>query len=259
MVLAKALDDICPTYQGEDKEEKELKIKERIAFYKDSEVELDKEWNELEKEAETELKNFVKERDTIFSKIAKTNNSERIKLKIAGFEAKKKTRVEYLSRKLDRDLESLKEKLSETKKGTKKYTQLSNKAVSLKKSIEGKIKKTELRFNTIIKNTMNSDNSERVANRLEQSKAVWERKFNELREKHLVKETIHNNRRMELDQIRIALRGFGDEVEYIKHWCTLAEVTLKECYTEAIKRGRMVNRDVSKLETVLEEIKLGVV
>lgn len=259
MVLAKALDDICPTFHGEAEEEKRLKISERVQSFAKYEVELDKEWEELEKEAVQELDNFVKERDTIFSKIAKTNNSERVKAKIDGFESKKQARVEYLARKMDRDIEALKEKLVGLKKGTKKYAQIAGKIQQIEKTTASKIKKTELRYNTIIKNTMNSDNAERVAQRLEQSRAVWERKYRELKEKHLVKETIHNNKRMEFDQIRIAINSFSNEVEHIKHWCTLSDVTLKECYTEAIRRAKMVNRDYSGIEKVLGQISAGAI
>jgi hypothetical protein len=106
---------------------------------------------------------------------------------------------------------------------------------------------------------MNSDNSERVAQRLEQSKAVWERKYNELKDKHLVKESVHNHKRMEYDQIRIAINSFSNEMEDISHWCTLSDVTLKECYTEAVKRAKMVNRDYSGIEKVLQEISTGVI
>jgi ferredoxin len=257
MVLAKALDDICPTFQGEAEEEKRLKIADRISSFAKSEVELDKEWDELEKEAKEELENFLKERDTIFSKISKTNNSEKIKSRIEGFESKKQARVEYLARKMERDVESLKAKLSQLKKGTKKYSQIASKVTQTEKATASKIKKTELRYNTIIKNTMNSDNSERVTQRLAQSRVVWDRKYRELMEKHLVKETIHNNKRMEHDQIRIAINSFSNEVEHIKHWCTLCDVTLKECYTEAIKRAKMVNRDYSGIEKVLQEISAG--
>jgi len=258
IVLSKALDDICPTFHGETDEDKQLKIKERVKFFKHSEVDLDKEWRELERDATRELKGFIKERDTIFSKIAKTNNSEKVRNRISGFEAKKQTRVEYLSRKFDRETEALKKKLSEVEEGSKKHTQLLTKISDLDKLTQAKIKKTELRYNTIIKNTMNSDNSERVANRLKQSQEVWERKYKELEDKHLTKESIHNNKRMELDQIRIAMKGFVEELDSFQHWCTLSHVTLKECYSEAIRRAEMVNRDTAELEGVLTNIIAGV-
>jgi hypothetical protein len=257
IVLAKALDDICPTFAGEADEDKRTRIAERIDFFKTSEVELDNEWEVLEKEAEAELKAFIKERDTIFTKIEKTNNSQRVQQKVLGFETKKQSKVEYLARKAEREIEECKVKLLEVKRRTKKHRQLSSKILQIQKSTASKIKKTELRYNTIIKNTMNSDNAERVAHRLEQSKAVWERKYKELRDKHLVKETIHNNKRMEYDQIRIALEGFTNEVKYIKRWCTLADVTLKECYTEAIKRAKMVDRDYSGIQGVLNQVIAG--
>src|SRR5688572_7787603 len=97
MILAKALDDICPTFNGEAEEEKNLKIKERIEFFAKSEVELDKEWEELEREAQEELDNFKKEREAIFTKIAKTKNSDKIRQKIESFEHKKQVRVDYLA------------------------------------------------------------------------------------------------------------------------------------------------------------------
>lgn len=257
MVLSKALDDICPTFQGETEQEKQLKIKERIKFFKKSEAALDQEWEDLERDAIDELDNFIKERDTIFGKIAKTNNSAKVRQKIQGFEEKKQGRVDYLARKMDRDLALLKEKLSTAKKDSKKYIHLTGKMRLLQKTVESKIKKTELRYNTIIKNTMNSDNSERVAQRLIQSKAVWARKYQELMDKHLVKESIHNNKRMEFDQMRIAMRGFAEEVEHIKHWCTISDITLKACYTEAVKRATMIGMDTSKIEKVLENIVSG--
>ncbi len=257
MILKKALDDICPTYEGEEEEEKKLKIAERIKFFSMSEVLLDKEWKELEKEAEAEVRNFKKERDTIFSKIAKTNNSAKVQVKVDSFEVKKQARVEYLTRKMDKTIETFTEALSDVEKGTKKHIQAEAKIKQLEAVVIGKIKKTELRYNTIIKNTLNSDNSERVAQRLEQSKAVWARKYNELRDKHLTKETIHNHRRMEFDQIRTAIDGFPREIEHIRHWCTLSQVAMKDCYTQAIKRAKMVERDYSNIEKALKEISAG--
>lgn len=257
MVLAKALDDICPTYTGETEQDKKLKIEDRIESFSRYEVQLDKEWEEMEQDAKNELQSFIKERDTIFSKIRKTNNSTKVEEKIRRFEDKKQERVDYLARKLERDLEEVQKKMASLKKGTKKYLQLEAKTKELKRSTREKIKKSEFRYNTIIKNTINSDNSKRVEQRLEQSKKVWERKFLELKEKHLTREYIHNNRRMEYDQIRIALKSFENEVEDIRHWCTLADITLKECYTEAIKRAKMVGRDSSKIKKVLDKILKG--
>jgi len=255
MVLSKALDDLCPTFYGEAEEDKQLKIKERIAFFKKSEVELDAEWEVLETEAQEELDNFEKERNNIFSKIERTNNSERVKSKISGFEDKKKARVDYLYRKMEREISLLNEKIPSMDE--RRASQALARIESLKTSTEAKIKKTELRYNTIIKNTMNSDNSERVAERLEQSKKVWERKYNELRDKYLVKESIYNNKRMEFDQIRIACQGFIEEGKSIKHWCTLSEIPVKTCYKEAVKRTKMINRDYSKLEEILKDIISG--
>ena len=75
--------------------------------------------------------------------------------------------------------------------------------------------------------------------------------------KHSVKEEIFNNRSMELDQIRIAMDGLLHESDEIQHWCTLSGITLKECYTEAIKRATMVKRDTEKLKQVLKSIVAG--
>ena len=254
IVLAKMLDDICPTYDLEEKQERKLRIKERVEFFKQSEKDLDAEWKVLEKEAFQELAAFKKDRDLIFSKLQKTNNSHKVKLKVNRFESKKKARVDYLVRKMDREIGLQTEKLSELISGSKKYLQIQEKSVGLEALYQDKIRKSESRYNTIIKNTINSDNSQRVARRLEHSGEVWKRKYQELKKKHQDKEDIFNNKSTELDQIRIALDGFAYEKEHIAHWCTLAGVTLRECYTEAIKRARMVNRNTSKLDAILKSL-----
>lgn len=257
IVLAKALDDICPTFSLETKEERKLKVKERIEFFKESEVEIDNEWEVLEEEASRELSDFYKDREVIFSKILLTDNSDRVTKKVATFEEKKKQRVLYLNRKLERESASIQEKLKTIKNPSRKHAQLTQKIETITAEFEDKIRSSEQRFNTIIKNTLNSNNSDKVQERLSQSKKVWERKYEELKTKHETKEEIHHNKRREFDQIRVALEGFVDEIPDIVRWCTLAQVGLRDCYTEAIRRAIMVKRDYSGLVEVLDKIISG--
>lgn len=257
IVLAKALDDICPTFNGEAKEDKAFKIKERIKTFKLTETELDDEWRQLEKEATEEVKNFEKEKSSLISKIQRTKNTNKVRLKVSDFEIKKSERVNYLLRKLDRESQSLKAKLEVLDTNSKKYKQLASKLDRLQITTDEKIRKSESRFNTIIKNTMNSDNTEKIAKRLLISEEVWQRKYKELEEKHLLKESIHNNRRMELDQIRIAVDGFVNETDSIKHWCLVSGVTLKDCYKEVARRLDLINRDNSVIIEILEKIRMG--
>lgn len=254
MTLAKALDDICPTYDIETPETKKVKIKERIEFFAKSEQELDQEWELLKKTASEELQLFKAEREEVFAKIAATDNSERVKVKVLAFERKKQERVDYLVRKLERDVATIQMKMELFRPGTKKHAQLSNRVEVVHNQAMDKIRKTEHRYNTIIKNTMNSDNSERVAKRLELSKSVWTRKYNELIAKYEAQEEIFQNKSMIYDQIRIAIAGFEDHLDYFKHWCIMADVPVKICYEEAIRRAKKVDRDTSGMEEVLKRV-----
>lgn len=254
MVLAKALDDICPTFEIESAEDRKRLIQERIEAFEVYERELDEDWELLEKSAYDEIERFEQERDEIFDKIAKTDNAERVLRKVQSFEKKRAARVEYLHRRLERELASINGKIPLFKEGSKKQEQLYHRLDFLKEQYEDKIRRAEHRYNTIIKNTLNSENSERVKARLENSRQVWKRKFNELEERHRTQEDIFNNKSMVFDQIRIALKGFEEELDYFKHWCIIADVPLRLCYKEAIRRARMVKRDTSRLEEVLRKI-----
>lgn len=254
MVLAKALDDICPTFDIETADDRKRLIDERIAFFARTEVELDAEWQILERNAAEELERFKIERDEIFSKIALTDNSARVAAKVAKFEEKKLARVEYLMRKLERDVAVLEMRMELFKQGSRKYAQLNARKESLHRNTMERIRRTEHRYNTIIKNTMNSDNSDRVANRLAMSRKVWERKFKELVAKHEAQEEVFSNKSMIYDQIRLSMAGFEQELDYFKHWCIIADVPLRLCYEEAIRRAKKVKRSTSKLEEVLSII-----
>lgn len=253
-VLAKALDDICPKFLDDSPEEREQKIQERIKFFALTEPEIDTEWEQLEIEAEKELKEFIKERELLIKKIKETDNSKKVEKRANFFEKQKQKRIIALHKKLSDSISLTSDKLKETREGTKKHAQLSAKLQNLEASLDSKIRKTEARYNTIIKNTLNSENSAKIEYRIAQSKRVWEKKYEELRDKHRIKESIHENRRMELDQIRIALKGFEEELPYIEHWCLTAGVSLKRCYTEVINRAKLVKRDTKKLEKILKEV-----
>lgn len=254
MVLAKALDDICPTFDIETQEDRKRLIQERIEFFEGTERDLDAEWEILERNAAEELARFEIEREEIFGKIAKTDNSERVAKKVEIFEKKKQQRVDYLVRKLERDVAVIQMRMELFKEGSRKYAQLAGRVESLHNSAMERIRRTEHRYNTIIKNTMNGDNSERVLKRLEMSKKVWERKYKELKSKHGTQEDVFNNKSMIYDQIRLSMRSFETELDYFKHWCIMADVPLRVCYQEAIRRAKKVKRDTSKLEEVLQII-----
>lgn len=234
--LQKALDEICPKI-----EDKEL-IKERALMFNGFEEELDQEWEELEEEAAHELNLFKEERDLILSKIEKTRNTSRVQNKVDGFELKKQKRVEYLSKK---KTEAIQSALTDLKRD------------KITKQFNDKIKRSETRYNTIINNTLNSDNSDSVSRRLEVSRKIWERKYKELKFKFELKEAIHNNKRMEYDQIRLAVLGFEEEFERIALWCVLSGVSTLDCYKEVKNRMNMIGLNTVVIDEIIEDIKIG--
>lgn len=240
-VLQKALDEICPKFEDEEK------VKERIELFEVYELELDEEWEELEREAERELELFYEERNLIFSKIERTKNSNKVQSKVDGFETKKQRRVEYLHRKRDQLLGSI--PLDDEK--------LEQKRERINNQYDEKIRKSEIRFNTIINNTLNTDNTENVARRLEQSKKVWDRKYEELKHSFELREIIHNNKRMEFDQIRLAVQGFEEEFERVALWCLMGGVTPLSCYVQVKERMEMIGLETLKIDTMISDIRAG--
>lgn len=259
IALSKALDDICPTFENEPEEIREHLIKERIKFFKIQEKELDREWREMEAEALAEVRQFKKDRDRIFKKLEKTVKTKKIEAKVKDLQHRKQNRIEYLQSKKTLEESKLTEKLGTLEKNSKKYQQASKKLSKLSEAMQDKIRKAEIRFNTIINNTLNSDNSKRVEERLKASHEVWERKYQKLKNKFNDRELIHNNKRFELDQVRLAIEGFvdpvrvvkGKEVDIIKHWCTISGVSIKSCYTSVKERILMVEREVPE---IIEEL-----
>lgn len=255
-VLSKTLDDICPKFDGETEKTKSQLIKERIKTFKNNERELDKEWQELEEEAELELRQFHANREKILKKIERTRKTEKIEAKVKELNHKKHIRVSYLIQKQKDMNEIFSSQLKELEKDSRAYKQLKRKISTYNNSIQDKIRKTEFRYNTIINNTLNSDNSEKVKERIEQSIRVWDRKFDKLKAKFIEREIIYENKRFELDQIRMAIEDFEEQLPRMMHWCLMAGVSLKDCYTSVVERMRMVERESEKINTILERIKL---
>lgn len=243
-VLSKALDDICPTFENEPSEIRENLIKERVIFYKQQERDLDKEWRYMEREATSEVKEFERDRDKIIKKLEKTVKTKRIQIKVKDLEHKKQQRLEYLQQKKLHEERNLTERLTKLNPTSKKYIQISKKLKNFSESMEDKIRKSEIRYNTIINNTLNSDNTEKVTKRLEHSKKVWDKKYEKLKAKYEDRENIYHNKRFELDQIRMSINGFVEEVDRIRHWCLISGVSVKACYNSVKQRILMVGREV---------------
>lgn len=254
-ILSKALDDICPTYDKEAQETKEQLIKERVAFFKHQERELDREWVDLEKEAQYELNQLRKDSKLVLKKIEKTRKTNRIKSKVKELKHKKNQRISYLKTKKIEVAEQLKAQLNSLESGSKKYNQAQNKLNNLLEAIDKKIIKSENRYKTIIENTLNSDNSSKVDERLEYSKQVWNRKYETLKARYLEKEDIYENKRYEQDQIRLAIQSFEEELGRIKDFCLLAGVSPTVCYTTVKERMAMIGRHSDKIEEILENLK----
>jgi chromosome segregation ATPase len=251
-ILSKALDDICPKFDREPPETKEQLIKERISFFKAQEKELDREWRELEREAQYELSQFKKDKQQVLKKLEKTRKTSRIKSKIKELEHKKTLRISYLQKKKQTAIKDLQKQLSALNSESKKYKQINKKLNTL---VITKVEKSENRYNTIISNTKNSDNGNKVNERIEYSKVVWDRKFNKLKNKFTEREIIHENKRFEQDQIRMAIQDFEEQIELYKHWCIWAGVSLRTCYTSVKDRMNMLGRTSEKIDALLEKIK----
>jgi hypothetical protein len=255
VTLSKALDDICPKFDEEPEEIRKTLYKERVTLFDKQEKELDKEWEQLDKEALYEVRKFNTSRSVLFKKIEKTDKTNRIKKKVNELEKKLKSRIVYLENKEKEFQKKIRTELKKVEVGSKEEAQLLKKTVSFSKTIETKIQKSIERYNKIINNFRISNNSERVKVRLEHSKEVWDRKYEKLKSKFMEKELIHENKRFELDQIRLAVQGFEEELPKIKHLCTMAGVPLLECYKEAIARLNLLGRKSEKMENIIQEIR----
>ncbi len=255
-VLSKALDDICPTFEGEPIEIKDSLIQERIFQFKENEKALDAEWKTLEREALQEVAQLKKSAKAITRKLEKTSRTKRIKLKVAELQRKKQKRTYYLNKKLSLETAQLDKQIKSLNPTTKKFAQIQRKKQNLIKNLSEKILASEKKYDKIIQNTLNSNNSALVAERLKASAIVWDKRYKKLEKQFREKEIIFNNKSFELDQIRLSVRGFVEEAEKIKHWCILSGVSLLTCYTSVQERLALLGRNSLEINDLVEKIKV---
>lgn len=252
-VIAKALDDICPKYENEPQNIRDSLIKERISFFAASEKALDKEWNTLNKEADKEVANLNKERTQVIKKLERTKKTARIKLKVKSLERNRDKRIKYLQNKLKNESLRLTQQLKTLNPTTKKYKQIKRKSDRFTVSINTKIETAKERYTKIINNTLASDNSANVDERIKQSKKVWDKKFKKLERQFHEKETIHNNKRIDDDQIRLAVQGFVEERDRINHWCLMIGINPRICYQEVQDRLKLLGRNSLEIDELVRE------
>lgn len=145
-VLSKALDDICPTFSEEPEEIRGSLFTERKKTFEKQEKELDKEFEQLEKDATFEVNTFYRKRAILFKKIEKSNNSRQINKKVTELEKKSRIRVRQLKAKELEFKKKLKHDLTQAKGDDKLTNQLNKKLASYQKSNQIKIQKSQERY-----------------------------------------------------------------------------------------------------------------
>jgi len=83
---------------------------------------------------------------------------------------------------------------------------------------------------------------------------LWNKKYDKVREQFKEREYVFNNKREELDLIRLSVEGFVKDFERIKHWCVTAGVPLKTCYTEVVLRLSMLGRKSKEIEDIVKKV-----
>jgi len=119
-----------------------------------------------------------------------------------------------------------------------------------------KIQKAEERFDTIINNTLESDNTKLVDARIKESEQVWNRRLKKLEKQFKEKVSILDNKSYDLDQIRLAVATFEEDTDKIKHWCLMAGVHVKDCYSEVQERLALLGRNSLKINELLRKIEV---
>ncbi len=255
VALSKALDDICPRFETEPEEIRQQLIKERINEFKVNEKELDAEWQRLEKEALRDVKKLKKNAQTITNKLEKTRKTKRIASKVKDLQHKKRKRLLYLQQKLSIEVKKLNQQLSNLNPSSKKHAQITRKLNNLQSSMKSKMEKSEKRYDIIIQNTLNSDNSKLVDARIKNSEEVWKKRAKRLEKQWRDKELIFENKSYDLDQIRLAIQGFVEETDRIKLLCEMAGVNLLVCYLSVRERLWMIGRNSLEINNLIEKIK----
>lgn len=251
-ILQKALDDICPKFDNEDLTVKSQLIRERRIFFNTHERLIDKEWKSLEKEAQADLKKLERERIQSLSKIEKTRKTRRIEIKLQQLVRNRNKRIKYLKDKLAKETKILSSQLKTLKKDDKKFSQIQSKLEKITESINNKIVSATERYEKIIANTKNSDNQASVEHRVTQAKKMWQKKKAKLARQYEEREVIHENKRFELDQVRVAVESFYLHKERILHWCLVAGIPPKVCYEEAKSRLSLLGKNSPEIENVLK-------
>jgi hypothetical protein len=120
-----------------------------------------------------------------------------------------------------------------------------------------KIEFTQRRYAVIISNVKKTDNRAKVDERLKESQEVWARREQRLREKFALRQQNHNHKRIEQDQVRLALEWFIYDIDKVNHWCMLAGISLMTCYYGVRRRLEMLSRACPEIDEVLQRIKAG--
>ena len=265
-VLQRALDDICPIDHidpnlNEEKKQQLLKehlkkIKDRERKFSIQESELDLEWQKIQDDAEEEWSRFLKDRKAAFERIEKTRNAVKVKNKVEEYKGQEQLRISTILRELEEAKEAYKKK-SETRKRPYTERAIAAKYRSLENKANKKITNAKAHYANMISNKLASENTEKVERRLREAKETWENREKAIKDKYTFKVNTHNHKRLEQDQIRLAIDWFVDDVPKVLFWCNLAGTTLHECYRGVQRRLKLLGRESMEFNDVFERVRAG--
>lgn len=215
-ILAKALDDICPSYSLLGREALKKKTEKRNAFYQQIENEFDVEWKNLENDFSTKIRELENEKKAVLE-----HHRERLKR-------------EHVNRELD-ELDKSYEK------------EVAGKSDSEREEIEKVfLEKTEY---------INSKNNSRtIEPKLHPVKKNYSKKLESLLSNYKIKEKGYNIRRNQKDRIRMSLQWFVEDFEKVKQFCLSCNIDLKSCYYEVRRRLTMAGRESDELNDLIKKI-----
>ncbi len=253
-VLARALDDICPKFEHEPPNIRAELIKEREQQFKEQEYLLDKEWEELEKEAEKAVQLLDKEREQVIKRLRKTRNTSKIKAKIKALKRNRDSKIKYLKTRQTNQTTELKRLLKQFDKTNKKFAQTKSKINFVTENTLKSISNVKERYQKIIEKVLATDNAKKIEQRIENSIKIWEAKKQKLKIQYQEREKVFNNKRRELDAIRVAVEGFVFEFSSVEKWCNLVGVRPKVCYIEAKERLSLLGRNSKELNDLVDKL-----
>jgi hypothetical protein len=269
-VLSRAFDDICPVEEPGEQlktpEEREAfmreqleVIKQRVQRYQIYETELDREWDFLEKQSQLEYEKFVAERDSTFERIRSTHNVTRIVVGVSRYESQKRSRINSIHSRINSERAIYLKRVEKIRErgDTVLQQDIDTKLREFDRILQHRVKATTERYDSFIRNLESTDNGITVQRRIENSKLVWKRREAELVEKWKVREANHNSKRMEFDQIRLAVDWFTYDVDKVAFWCDVAQIPLIQCYEGVKRRLDLIGRHVQEFEETLKQVKAG--